>query len=193
MHGVGAAGNVGHTVSVFGRNKDKQQKGSKWTPLTGEDVGRMLAEQAAAAGAITEEQELDDAFDLAKRGTRARATMSAVELGSQSEFGAVWRMKMRVQATATDSFDAEIALLYAGFGEEAFAPFNVGDVATVVFDPDDRAKVRFLPPGLQAAVRWRVPAVCPACGAPVDQSTESLVDHPTCRFCKQPLPCDPLA
>jgi hypothetical protein len=38
--------------------------------------------------------------------------------------------------------------------------------------------------------RWQVPATCPECGARVDQSTESMADHPTCLYCAKPLPCD---
>jgi hypothetical protein len=177
---------------MFGRKKDKNAAGAKGT-MTGEDVERALAEQAAAAGALTEDQEVEEAFALAASGTRARATMTAVESAGQSEFGAVWRMKMTVQVTAEDAFDAEIALVYMGFEEVDFAPWKVGDVAPVVFDPQNRSRVRFLPPGLQAAVRWRLPEKCPQCGAPVDQATESLIDPPSCRFCNQPLPAEPLA
>jgi hypothetical protein len=39
--------------------------------------------------------------------------------------------------------------------------------------------------------RWTVPATCPECGARVDQSTASMAEHPTCRYCAQPLPCEP--
>jgi hypothetical protein len=37
---------------------------------------------------------------------------------------------------------------------------------------------------------WRVPAVCPECGARVDQSTASIAEHPHCDFCGKPLPCE---
>ena len=39
--------------------------------------------------------------------------------------------------------------------------------------------------------RWKVPATRPECGARVDQSTASMAEHPTCRYCAQPLPCEP--
>ena len=39
--------------------------------------------------------------------------------------------------------------------------------------------------------RWQVPATCPECGARVDQSTASMADHPTCKYCAQPLPVSP--
>jgi len=40
--------------------------------------------------------------------------------------------------------------------------------------------------------RWKVPANCPECGARVDQSTESMAEHPTCQYCAKPLPCEPV-
>ncbi len=40
--------------------------------------------------------------------------------------------------------------------------------------------------------RWQVPATCPECGARMDQSTESMVDHPACLYCAKPLPCEPV-
>ncbi len=40
--------------------------------------------------------------------------------------------------------------------------------------------------------RWKVPATCPECGARVDQSAASMAEHPTCRYCAQPLPCEPV-
>ena len=40
--------------------------------------------------------------------------------------------------------------------------------------------------------RWTVPATCPECGARVDQSTQSMAEHPTCQYCAKPLPCEPV-
>lgn len=40
--------------------------------------------------------------------------------------------------------------------------------------------------------RWTVPALCPECGARVDQSRASIAEHPRCEYCAQPLPCDPI-
>jgi hypothetical protein len=39
--------------------------------------------------------------------------------------------------------------------------------------------------------RWKVPATCPECGARVDQSTQSMAEHPRCQYCAKPLPCEP--
>ena len=74
----------------------------------------------------------------------------------------------------------------------------------VYFDPNDRSQVMSdelwdpAMPGNQPGfghdpIRWKVPAECPNCGARVDQSTESLAEHPTCHMCRAPLPCEPLA
>ena len=40
--------------------------------------------------------------------------------------------------------------------------------------------------------RWKVPTTRPECGAQVDQSTASTAEHPTGRYCAQPLPCEPV-
>jgi len=39
---------------------------------------------------------------------------------------------------------------------------------------------------------WTVPTTCPECGARVDQSSASMAEHPTCKYCAQPLPCEPI-
>jgi hypothetical protein len=36
--------------------------------------------------------------------------------------------------------------------------------------------------------QWAVPAVCPECGARVDQSAGSMAEHPRCEYCGNPLP-----
>ena len=40
---------------------------------------------------------------------------------------------------------------------------------------------------------WDVPAICPTCGAPVDQAKASMAADPMCVFCHQPIPAKPLA
>ena len=42
------------------------------------------------------------------------------------------------------------------------------------------------PPGPRHEPRWTVPAVCPECGARVDQFTAA--EHPRCEYCHNPLP-----
>jgi hypothetical protein len=36
--------------------------------------------------------------------------------------------------------------------------------------------------------QWTVPAVCPECGARVDQSAWSMAEHTRCEYCGNPLP-----
>jgi hypothetical protein len=36
--------------------------------------------------------------------------------------------------------------------------------------------------------QWTVPAICPECGARVDQSIGSMAEHPRCEYCHNPLP-----
>jgi hypothetical protein len=74
---------------------------------------------------------------------------------------------------------------------------KVGESIWVSYDPDNPSYVRFRPGGNPAAqvvqnVRWRVPEICPSCGARVDQSFASSMAHPKCRMCESPLPCEPL-
>lgn len=40
--------------------------------------------------------------------------------------------------------------------------------------------------------RWVVPAICPECGARVDQSAASTAEHPKCEYCARLLPCQPV-
>lgn len=99
-----------------------------------------------------------------------------------------------VRADDGQSFPATFPLFLDEIGD----PPAIGEQINVVFDPSDRTKVRAKTawrgqvPGGGGPVRWRVPSECPNCGAIVDQSTESLAAHPTCRMCHEPLPCEPL-
>ena len=80
-------------------------------------------------------------------------------------------------------------LVYTGLGDPD--PQEGGQV-NLFYDPVDRShiygEVVF---EVASRVRWKVPAKCPECGAPVDQSTEALAEHPTCPSCRNPLPCEP--
>jgi hypothetical protein len=44
------------------------------------------------------------------------------------------------------------------------------------------------PPAPHHEPQWTVPAVCPECGARVDQFTGSTAEHPRCEYCRNPLP-----
>jgi hypothetical protein len=150
-------------------------------------------EKQIPTGVIDDDQEYSEACELARTGSRGQATITSVTCGGEFDDGVVWTMGMRVQPSSGDDFEAELAIMSIAYDTD-IAPWIVGNAATVVFDPDDLTKVRFLPPGMEGTVptvRWQVPAICPTCGAPVDQSTAALADHPTCRFCHEPLPCQP--
>lgn len=77
--------------------------------------------------------------------------------------------------------------------DEEWPPWEVGDTATVGFDPADHSRMAFLGSDMAPTIRWRVPAICPACGAPVEQAIEGMAEQPICHFCHQPLPSDPLS
>ena len=57
---------------------------------------------------------------------------------------------------------------------------------------EELARVHHHPPAAPAErhpePQWTVPAVCPVCGARVDQSTEAAAAHPACTYCANPLP-----
>jgi hypothetical protein len=111
-----------------------------------------------------------------------------------------WTIQGDVDAGDGTRFPATFVLY---LDEMVKAP-NPGDEMFVFFDPDDRSQVMSdelwdpAMPGNEPGfghdpIRWKVPAECPNCGARVDQSTESLAEHPTCHMCRSPLPCEPLA
>ena len=168
---------------MFGRGKDEKvaRTQTQGAPQAGPDK----------SGVLTEEQHDELVVQLRKTGQRAKATVTTETFGGNfGEDGCVWRTALNVRPAAGDPFDAEIALLMIAFDED-FPPWKVGDVTTVAFDRDDHYRVAFLPPSEAPTILWRVPAVCPHCGAPVDQATESMADQPTCHFCHQPLPSEP--
>jgi hypothetical protein len=111
-----------------------------------------------------------------------------------------WTVQGDVDAGDGTRFPATFVL----YLDEIVQAPAVGDEVIVYYDANDRTQVitddLWDPkmPGNQPGfghdpIRWKVPAECPNCGARVDQSTESLAEHPTCHMCHQPLPCEPLA
>jgi hypothetical protein len=144
-----------------------------------------------ASGIVEDDQYMREAFEWAHTGARARASITSVTYGGTlSGDEVVWRMGIRVHPSEGEPYDTELALASIAYMED-FPPWEVGDPCTVVYDPSDPMQVRFLPPGEQPTARWQVPDTCPNCGARVDQSTAAFADHPTCKFCNQPLPCQP--
>ena len=98
---------------------------------------------------------------------------------------------VNVRAVDGAAFGAEVPL----FLDEIVPPPAVGEVLHVIYHPTDRSRVRFVaqwrgPTGAHG-VRWIVPARCPSCGAPVDQSSAVYDPHPTCASCRAPLPVQP--
>jgi hypothetical protein len=99
-----------------------------------------------------------------------------------------WSATGVVAAGTADEFEASF-LIYPGLGDPD--PQEGGEVR-VFYDPADRTRlygeiiVKVAP-----TIRWKVPAHCPECGAPVDQSSEALAEHPLCHSCRNPLPCEP--
>ena len=115
--------------------------------------GKDKADTAAPASFAVPEWVIDsgqhyrEAAELARAGSRGRATVTSVTFGGKHYDGVVWTIGMRVQPDDGEAFDAELALaLDAEFAD--VPPREVGETAAVVFDPADPARVRFLPPHL---------------------------------------------
>jgi hypothetical protein len=109
-----------------------------------------------------------------------------------------WTIQGDIDAGDGSRFAATFVL----YLDEMLQPPAPGDEVFVYFAPNDRTQVLAdelwdpKMPGNQPGfghdpIRWKVPAECPNCGARVDQSTESLAEHPTCHMCNAPLPCEP--
>lgn len=145
---------------------------------------------------------LDEITHLERTGrTMTAVVREATECGWMRALG---QREFAVVATVTppdgEPYDARFAIFDTTQG--LYTP-TVGQTIAVVVAPDEPAMVRASTfwdkpslaldnptfPGL--TFRWHVPEECPNCGARVDQSTESMADHPACRMCRAPLPCRP--
>ncbi len=110
-----------------------------------------------------------------------------------------WAVDAEVKAIDGQSFAASFPIFFEAIGPPPGDPPAVGEEIDVLYDPADRSVVRATITWRRKyrkesapRLRWSVPTACPNCGAPVDQSTESLAEHPECRMCHQPLPCTPV-
>jgi hypothetical protein len=123
----------------WNRGKDKANK----------DIANTAGPAAFAVPewVIDSGQHYREAAELVRTGSRSQATITSVTFGGKHYDGVVWMIGMRVQPDDGDAFDAELALaLDAEFEDEP--PREVGEIATVVFDPAEPIRVRFLPPNL---------------------------------------------
>jgi hypothetical protein len=148
----------------------------------------------------------DEGAALESKGTATTAIVSAVQVvdeyhGPDYEPMDFTHPPQELAVTADlatgdgQSFTATFPLFLDEIGD----PPTIGEQINVVFDSSDHTRVRAKvawrqqPGGGPSGVLWRVPATCPNCGAPVDQSTQSMAAHPTCTQCNEPLPCEPAA
>ena len=141
-------------------------------------LDRMSAERAA--------------MKALQNGARGLAMATSIVLGSKFDGLVVEQTFVHVTPEVGEQFDAVIshstfARMSAPSGEK---DARIGESRPVVFDPTDRTKIDWrLSQG--PVLLWRVPANCPQCGGPVDQSRASVAEHPTCEHCHQPLPVQP--
>lgn len=119
---------------------------------------------------------------------QAEPTLAGIEGAHPPEEVAV---RVTVNAVDGSTFEAEVPL----FLDEIVPPPRIGEVIHVIYDPADRRRVRatlqWRGPTGRHGVRWKVPAHCPNCGAPVEQSTAVYEPHPKCHRCTAPLPVQP--
>jgi hypothetical protein len=106
-----------------------------------------------------------------------------------------WAVEAEVRGTDSSSFAASFPIFLEAMGPPPGDPPAVGEEIDVIYDPANQsvvhAPITWRRKYRKPSVRWSVPPQCPNCGAPVDQSTESMAEHPACRMCNEPLPCTP--
>lgn len=113
---------------------------------------------------------------LARDGSPGTATILA--LGQGHEHTAT----IRVQPDEGDVFETTIEILKGRI--------EVGQSVRVRFNPAHHSKVVLLNTAAVGGL-WHVAPHCPDCGAPVDLAVASVAAHPTCAYCRHPIPCDP--
>jgi hypothetical protein len=59
--------------------------------------------------------------------------------------------------------------------------------------PDTTPAAASISPTKPLGPPWQVPSECPGCGAPVDQAIASQAADPSCPFCREPIPVQPIA
>jgi hypothetical protein len=123
---------------------------------------------------------------LYEGGTPGVATVVAVRTGRHRFTNVEVRADVHVK-TRGEEFDVTIVEWVSENSVDVIP--TVGEKRRVRFAPRDRSKIMWWDD--EDVVRWRVPTKCPECGAPVDQSTASLAEHPSCDYCHKPLPCEP--
>jgi hypothetical protein len=140
-----------------------------------------------------------DIDDLMRTGVQATATIRSVIVADELQVSRSLEFHIDASVQPPDG-QAEFTARFPLFTLGPIAkPPGVGEVINVLFDPNDRSKVRNRLMWRQSAasqiaqVRWSVPTECPECGARVDQSVAALAAHPVCGFCQMPLPCTPVA
>jgi hypothetical protein len=192
---------------MFGKNKRNTDT------TDGAPAAATKGSSKADAAAYFERRgaDIDQRYELQKAGAaRAEAVVTDQQLVFQlatSDLGddfalhpeQEWAIQADVHGSDGQPYAASVAL----FVDELVEPPSPGKTIYVLVDPADRTRLvadeLWDPdmPGNQpgfgtSPVRWKVPEVCPNCGARVDQSTASLAEHPTCQMCHAPLPCEPL-
>ena len=133
--------------------------------------------QAGRPGGTAHDKLLKEKLRLARDGSPGTATILA--LGGQ---GHEHTAALRVQPDNGDMFETTVEVLKGRL--------EVGQSVRVRFNPAHHSKVVLLNTNAVGGL-WHVASHCPDCGAPVDIAVASVAAHPTCAYCRHPIPCDP--
>ncbi|MHB8463411.1 MAG: hypothetical protein ACYDH6_15870 [Acidimicrobiales bacterium] len=183
---LSGAGTAGAAVSgIAGLPQGTSDLLARLGAVTGAD----LAGSVAFAQHLKATQAL--AASLAGSSSSGEATITAVTtIASMGAAMSEVQITAQVQPETGDPFEASFPV----FLLPTQPPLEVGGKVPVIFDPADHSRILKRPQAMAAgSERWKVPEQCPECGARVDQSVESLAEHPMCHFCQKPLPCEPVA
>lgn len=141
-----------------------------------EHEGEARTRQTGQPKGSAHDKLLKEKLRLARDGSPGTATILA--LGQGHEHTAT----IRVQPDHGDMFEATVEILKGRL--------EVGQSVRVRFNPAHHSKVVLLNTTAVGGL-WHVASHCPDCGAPVDIAVASVAAHPTCAYCRHPIPCDP--
>jgi hypothetical protein len=195
---------------MFGRKKDTTAP-APGAPATAGSAAPG-GKDAVLAYLDRKKVDIDARFALQQRGaTRLSAVVSSATITYQmptaelgDDFALHPEQELAVQAELHGADGSTSPVHFTLYLDELLEAPAPGATVYVLVDPSDPTAVLAdelwdpAMPGNQPGfghqpIRWNVPAECPNCGARVDQSTEALAEHPTCKMCHEPLPCEPVS
>ncbi len=141
-----------------------------------EREARAAKPQAARPHVSAHDKLLLEKLRLARDGSPGTATILALGQGGER--------------TATIRVQPDDGAMFETTTEILKGRLEVGQSVRVRFNPAHHSKVVLLNTTAVGGL-WHVASHCPDCGAPVDIAAASVAAHPTCAYCRHPIPCDP--